>query len=731
MAKNPKNPNSVGALSELAKASRGMPHVQTSNVVGAPVRGETSFAKSLLNALNGSKGSIERLAFTEDPSQKNEYQSLYKSKQRLIPETLAKRIAIQDELVAAILNARSNHMSAFGRPQEDRFKLGFKIEVNRGVLSRCGAEQKKEFASRIEAATKLLSTCGRNEGWADQYRSPLSRWMVEQSRNDLLFGRFATEVVYFLDTTDGGKRKFHSFRSLDAGTVYQAANQKASTQALRREALHLLEQLKNKKLQPEKFMADEYAWVQVIESRPVQALTGEECLVHNVYPVTDIELQGYPLTPLDTVIGAVTSHLSIGAHNRLFFQSGRATRGMLVIKSEDVDDSVTTRIRQSFNASINNVNNCLHGDSQIITDQGAVTVEAFLDGAETKMTKVWTGTDWQPAMVYRVAEKKELCETHLDNGIEIETSPDHRFWAIGADGDPAWKLQKDLVEGDYLAVNKREASNPDLVPELMGKPLTEEMMEILGWLTGDGTLRKGGVNLFYHHAKERDIWQRNPQVLRDSGIGAVDRTRVVSEEEKKSEMARSGFKSVASERIWTDCYSADLARDLFRLGFTPSSRKPGEGKSIPAFVYALPSRMKASFLRGFFSADGNNAKGLSPAITICHDRLREQTKLLLRSMGIRVTLSEGKTRIVIGPGPHVYKESKSVLRIKDRNLFFEKIGFLQAHKQPRLPTGTNKHWGTSNGVARQTVLKYLRAVKEKTKLPRGGNSRNVGLTSVF
>jgi hypothetical protein len=71
-----------------------------------------------------------------------------------------------------------------------------------------------------------------------------------------------------------------------------------------------------------------------------------------------VELEGYPLTPLDTVIAEVTTHINITTHNKLYFQSGRASRGMLIIKAEGgVDENVLARIRMQFNATINNVNN--------------------------------------------------------------------------------------------------------------------------------------------------------------------------------------------------------------------------------------------------------------------------------------------------------------------------------------------------------------------------------------
>jgi hypothetical protein len=126
---------------------------------------------------------------------------------------------------------------------------------------------------------------------------------------------------------------------------------------VREQARHLLEQIKNKDLEPERYQNDEYAWVQVISGRPVQAFTADECLVHNFYPTTDVELDGYPITPLDTIIAAVTTHINITNHNKLYFQSGRAARGMIVIKSDDADDGIIKHIRQQFQASINSVGN--------------------------------------------------------------------------------------------------------------------------------------------------------------------------------------------------------------------------------------------------------------------------------------------------------------------------------------------------------------------------------------
>lgn len=311
--------------------------------------------KSVLNVLNsGSQNSIERLAFETNPSINNSYQSLFRRKLRLLPDEILKRISIQDDLVAAIVNTRSQMISAFGRPQPDRFSTGFKIEAEPGLVDKLSPEEKKELQAQIARAESILLTCGQTKGWKDHEDLTFSSFLAQQARNAVIFGRCATEVIYI---QKNGERQFHSFRPIDAGTIYRASPMKAAAQSVRDQALTILSQIKNKKLKPENFVNDEYTWVQVVEGRPIQAFTSEECLVHNFYPTTDIELDGYPLTPLDTVISAVTTHINITSHNKLYFQTGRAARGMLVFKSDDVDDRTIDPIRQQFQANINGVGN--------------------------------------------------------------------------------------------------------------------------------------------------------------------------------------------------------------------------------------------------------------------------------------------------------------------------------------------------------------------------------------
>lgn len=324
-----------------------------------PVVGHQRLAKSLMNLLNGGETSIERLAFEVDPSQVGSNQGLWQQKLRGIPDSILKRIAIQDSLVASIVNTRGNHIGSFGRPRRDRHGVGFAITPVPGVEESLEPDEQRALDEEIKRASELFRSCGQTKGWSDQEQMTFSQYLTVSTKNAVVLGRVATEIIWVYNVHTG-RREFHSFRPIDAGTIYRAVPMNQMAVELRETAAKLLERIKRKKLEhePDKTVTPEdIAWIQVLEGQPRQSFTAEECLVYNFYPVADVEFRGYPLSPLDTVIAAVTTHINITTHNKLYFQSGRASRGILIIKSDDVDDSMINDIRQQFNAAINSVQN--------------------------------------------------------------------------------------------------------------------------------------------------------------------------------------------------------------------------------------------------------------------------------------------------------------------------------------------------------------------------------------
>lgn len=325
---------------------------------------EDNLFKSLTELLNGGKEhvTVERLAFESNPDDYlTIYSGLYQRRMRLIPDDIKKRIAIQDSLVSAIIGARQSHISSHGRPQPDRFSSGFKLELKQGMADSLTTEEQEELQQIITEMEKRLLNCGKKTTYERGDLMTFSDFLSIQTRNALVFGKIATEIVY-TRRVSGSEiiKEFHSFRPIDAGTIYpvpKIEREDKNLDAIRERGLKELARINDTTIDPELFRANKYSWVQVIGDRPRAAFTPEECLVKNFYPVSDVELHGFPVAPIDTIISDITMHLNITTHNKLYFQNGRAARGMMVVKSSNVNQKTVNNLERHFRASINNAAN--------------------------------------------------------------------------------------------------------------------------------------------------------------------------------------------------------------------------------------------------------------------------------------------------------------------------------------------------------------------------------------
>lgn len=314
--------------------------------------------KTLIQHATGTikKGKIiPRLAFAEDPQTYSNYAGIYKIKRGLLPDTVIKQIRVQNFLVAGILRARGNMLSMMGHCRQNRFDIGVDLNIKSEFKDHIQPEQMVKIQERMDRFLKILINCGKTDGLLEEEKMTLPEFLDLQTRNGLAFGRFATEVIY--KDPESNQPEFHRFRPVDAGTIYRALKRGEAAENVRRSSIKALEQLTGIKIDSNMLEQDAYAWVQVINGTPRQAFTSDEMMVYNLYPSSDVEHNGYPVTPLDTVITSVTIHTSIEVYTKLYFQNGRAARGMLVINSDEIDQAVIEDIKQQFNASINNVTN--------------------------------------------------------------------------------------------------------------------------------------------------------------------------------------------------------------------------------------------------------------------------------------------------------------------------------------------------------------------------------------
>jgi len=299
----------------------------------------------------------QRMAFSVQPNQaRNNAGSLYRQKVGLTPDYLLKRIAGPqgDDLVNQILQARSNIMASFGRPRTSRFAIGYEFQELRDPDKDRSEEEVEQEQERLDKMKEVLWNCG-YAGLDEDWHPNLSQFLKMITRDGLTFGRFAVEFIYTKNAN--GVDKLHSFRAVDAGTIYAIIPSQKRDKTRRKQALALLQQIENKKFDIAEYDKDEYKWVQVVEGNPVQVFTEKELVVYNLYPTTNVDYNGYPLSPIDQALNAISTHINITLHNKLYFEHGRASRGMLIFKSDDLDEGSIQKIRLQFHQSINSVEN--------------------------------------------------------------------------------------------------------------------------------------------------------------------------------------------------------------------------------------------------------------------------------------------------------------------------------------------------------------------------------------
>lgn len=333
----------------MEKAQRGELTKQDQEVVAQ----DKGHLGAILDVLKKQETEKEhRMAFVTDPQMDTVgTQSVYKDKTNLTPDYILKHIAGPqgDDLVNQILQARSNILASFGRPRTSRFDVGFEFQEVHTEEDESD-EQREAERQAIEQLKEIIWNCG-HSGLEEDWNPNFSQFLKMITRDGLLFGRFAVERIY-----DKQTGRLHSFRPVDAGSIYRIVPSEENDQTRRKQAIQYLRQVRNVEIDAEDYIANKYKYVQVIHGRPVQVFTDKELIVYNLYPTTTLEYNGYPLTPIDQALNAVTTHINITIHNKMYFQNGRAARGMVVIKSDDIDEATLKKLRVQFTQSINSVN---------------------------------------------------------------------------------------------------------------------------------------------------------------------------------------------------------------------------------------------------------------------------------------------------------------------------------------------------------------------------------------
>src|SRR5690606_18075685 len=118
--------------------------------------------------------------------------------------------------------------------------------------------QLEVLSDRIDKLAEKIETCGETKGWQIDDQMTFAQYLYMSTKDAVTVGRIATEIIYAQDID--GKKRVHSFRPIDAGTVYPTVGMQSQAEAVRKQALRLLEECKGEKLIPEDYVNDKYTY---------------------------------------------------------------------------------------------------------------------------------------------------------------------------------------------------------------------------------------------------------------------------------------------------------------------------------------------------------------------------------------------------------------------------------------------------------------------------------------
>ena len=327
---------------------------------------------------------------------------------------------------------------------------------------------------------------------------------------------------------------------------------------------------------------------------------------------------------------------------------------------------------------IESTNPCIVGSTLVSTEKGLIPIKELV---EKKIElKILTdnrvlgdkGVTLRPHNHLWDNGVKEICRLQTKSGFELLATPDHKIMTSNG-WVPLSKLQpdKDKVfiqsgEGSFSQLKSLPFKSYSLS---LPSEWSAELGQVLGWLVGDGWLRKGDKNCrvgFTFGEKDKKILDYFQSIL--------------------NQWYGKGIKAIKRENnVWHLSYHGQYLVEFFeRLGVKPVK---ADEKEVPASLFTAPKEAVIGFLQGLFSADGtvrDSRKSNSDwvALTSKSKKLLQQVQVLLINLGIKSRIFDRSREPRRGTCDGVLYELGIFGDFRER--FKREIGFINLQKQDRL-----------------------------------------------
>lgn len=237
---------------------------------------------------------------------------------------ILKLVSRRDPIVSTILHLRSNQTGTFCRRQSNRFDTGFKIEC------RDSSDIDEDEIKEIES---FVLNCGETENRSKEDILTFPEWGYMITHDMLTYGHCAIEMV----KNRGGN--LFAFLPLPAETIYYTNKNLVNKEQIGtmidtyRDAYQSIHG-KTERLDNDEYLNEQYEYLQVINGKVVEGFMQDEMILGKIYELSEIDLNGYAIGPLERAMMMITAHLQIENHQKMFFTHGVASRGLLVIQGD-------------------------------------------------------------------------------------------------------------------------------------------------------------------------------------------------------------------------------------------------------------------------------------------------------------------------------------------------------------------------------------------------------------
>jgi Phage portal protein. len=232
---------------------------------------------------------------------------------------------------------------------------------DRAKLRLAKEELRKRDREKVEALAEFIQNCGLMEDRPfEAMRWDFDSWLRATVRDALTYDQHATEVVrdqqekphHFIPVDGSTIRlttpEFSQYRNQDLSSGYDILYPEKELEALKEDDAITLDQ--------EKVEEGDYKYCQVIKGRIERAFTPEELCVGMRNPTADIYANGYSVSELELLVGAVSSHIFTENYNHSYYTQGFSAKGILHIKAP-VNRRKLEMIRMQWKAMVSGAKN--------------------------------------------------------------------------------------------------------------------------------------------------------------------------------------------------------------------------------------------------------------------------------------------------------------------------------------------------------------------------------------